>query len=62
MRQFSHEHDLIVVTFDPDGDGCTMRFRQEGIAQEVKGPSESAWRPMFEWLAKDICVSLPDVL
>lgn len=62
MPQFSHEHDLIVVTFEPDGDGCIMRFGQDGIAQEAKGPSESGWTPMFEWLAKAIGVPLPDVL
>jgi len=59
MPQFSPEYDLITVTFEPDGDGCIMRFRQEGIAQMAKGPSESGWTPMFEGLAQAIGVGPP---
>jgi uncharacterized protein YndB with AHSA1/START domain len=62
MPQFSPEFDLITVTFEPDGDGCIMRFRQEGIAQMAKGPSESGWTPMFQGLAKAIGVGAPKVL
>jgi uncharacterized protein YndB with AHSA1/START domain len=62
MPQFSHEHDLVTVTFEPDGDGCIMRFKQEGIAQMAKGPSESGWTPMFEGLAKAIGTPPPKVL
>jgi uncharacterized protein YndB with AHSA1/START domain len=59
MPQFSFEHDLITVTFEPDGDGCIMRFRQEGIAQMAKGPSESGWTPMFWGLADAIGAPRP---
>jgi len=62
MPQFSHEHDLIVVTFEADGDGCIMRFRQEGIAQEAKEPSKSGWTPMFQGLAKAIGAPPPELL
>jgi uncharacterized protein YndB with AHSA1/START domain len=62
MPQFSPEHDLIIVTFEADGDGCIMRFRQEGIAQEAKGPSESGWTPMFRGLAEAIGAPQPEVL
>ena len=59
MPQFSPEFDLITVEFEPDGDGCIMRFRQEGIEQAAKAPSESGWTPMFEGLAKAIGVAPP---
>ncbi len=62
MPQFSHEHDLITVTFEADGDGCIMRFRQEGLAQVAKGPSESGWTPMFWGLAAAIGAPQPAVL
>lgn len=62
MPQFSPEHDFIIVTFEADGDGCIMRFRQEGIAQEAKGPSESGWTPMFRGLAEAIGVAPPETL
>jgi uncharacterized protein YndB with AHSA1/START domain len=62
MPQFSHEHDRITVTFEADGDGCIMRFRQEGIAQSAKRPSESGWTPMFQGLAKAIGAPPPKVL
>jgi uncharacterized protein YndB with AHSA1/START domain len=62
MPQFSPEHDLITVTFEADGDGCIMRFRQEGIAQEAKEPSKSGWTPMFEGLAKAIGAPAPELL
>ena len=62
MPQFSHEFDLITVTFEADGDGCIMRFRQEGIAQMAKGPSESGWTPMFEGLAQAIGAPPPKKL
>lgn len=62
MPQFSPEFDLITVTFEPDGDGCLMRFRQEGIAQDAKLPSESGWTPMFEGLAKAIGAPPPNVI
>jgi len=62
MPQFSPEFDLITVTFERDGDGCIMRFRQEGIAQVAKAPSESGWTPMFLGLAKAIGAPRPATL
>ncbi|HEV7690832.1 MAG TPA: SRPBCC domain-containing protein [Hyphomonadaceae bacterium] len=62
MPQFSPKFDLITVTFEADGDGCIMRFRQEGIAREAKGPSESGWTPMFQGLAKAIGVGTPKAI
>ena len=54
MPQFSPESDLITVTFEPDGDGCLMHFRQEGIEHAAIEPSKSGWTPMFQGLAKAI--------
>lgn len=62
MPQFSPEYDLITVTFDADGDGCIMHFRQEGIAQDAKLPLKSGWTPMFMGLAQAIGVAAPDVI
>ncbi len=62
MPQFSDQHDLITVTFEADGEGCIMRFRQEGIAQEAKAPSKSGWTPMFEGLAAAIGAPAPQIL
>lgn len=62
MPQFSPEFDLITVTFEADGDGCLMYFRQEGIAQDAKRPSESGWTPMFEGLALAIGARTPQVI
>lgn len=62
MPQFSDEFDLITVTFEADGDGCIMRFKQEGIAQDAKRPSESGWTPMFMRLAQAMGVGAPAVI
>lgn len=62
MPQFSPEFDLITVNFEADGDGCLMYFRQEGIAQDAKRPSESGWTPMFEGLALAIGARTPQVI
>jgi uncharacterized protein YndB with AHSA1/START domain len=62
MPQFSLESDLITVTFEPDGDGCIMRFKQEGIAQDAKFPVESGWTPMFMGLAKAVGSGPPQTL
>lgn len=61
MPQFSPEFDLITVTFEPDGDGCIMHFRQEGLSQEDKVALESGWTPMFEGLAVAIGVAPPQM-
>lgn len=51
MPQFDEAFDLITITFEADGDGCLMRFRQEGLPQEAKVALESGWSPMFLGLA-----------
>ena len=54
VPHLSPEHDRISVAFEADGDGCIMTFKQEGLAQVAKRPSESGWTPMFRGLAAAI--------
>jgi uncharacterized protein YndB with AHSA1/START domain len=47
MPQFSPEFDTIVVTLEPDGDGCVMTFVQEKLPAEMRKPTEEGWHWMF---------------